>query len=210
MTDEGACALEALEATHTATLELLQRLRAAKEREAVATTAPCSSSSSSSSQPKFAKLPKAAKPKTRRLLRGHSSRVTDLHWGESDTLVSCARDGLMHLWHAPSARIAHTWQTPGSWAMTCCLDGGVAAVGGLDNMVSLYLVPDEPDDGAHHHAAAGAGADHASAAAASSLGPAEDSAVSGSGGDRHYGSSHVRRPEPDVRRPDITLEGHGG
>jgi len=210
MADVG-CTSESLSAAHAATYDLLERLRAAKERESVASSASSNSSASANAQPKFAKLPKGTKPKTRRLLRGHSSRVTDLNWGEGDTLVSCARDGLMHLWHGPSARLAHTWQTPGSWAMTCCLDGGVAAVGGLDNMVSVYLVPDEPDSGVLDHVAS------SSARAGGDVtlmnGPRRRGTIgfdrTAISSDRHF-TVIAQRPEPDVRRPDITLEGHGG
>jgi WD40 repeat protein len=210
MADVGG-GTESLSATHAATYELLQRLRAAKERESVASTASSSSSGSVNAQLKFAKLAKTTKPKTRRLLRGHSSRVTDLKWGEGDTLVSCARDGLMHLWHGPSARVAHTWQTPGSWAMTCCLDGGVAAVGGLDNMVSVYLVPDEPDSGALDHVAPNsvrAGGDATAIVGHRRRGTIGFDGVASSS-DRQFTAS-AQMPEPDVRRPDITLEGHGG
>ena len=126
----------ALEATYQATADLLQRLRFAKASESVVVT-PFGTKGAM-----FLKLSKKMKPKSRRVLSGHTARVSDLHWGEGDLLVSCARDGLMHLWHGPTAQIVHSWKAPGSWNMTCALEGGVVAVGGLDTVVSIYLVPD--------------------------------------------------------------------
>jgi len=137
---EGGGAVSALEATYEACYALLRRLRYAKRDEQVDPMAARKAG-------KFRKLPPQHKaPVTRRVLGDHVSKVMDLHWGEAETLVSCARDGLMNLWHAPSGTVLKSWKTPGSWSMTCALDGGVAAVGGLDNLCCIYVIPDELED----------------------------------------------------------------
>jgi WD40 repeat protein len=136
---------EALEATYQATLDLLEELRRDKANERVEMVVPnAKRSQRSRARPalRFPKIPKSRKPQTRRLLTAHTNKVMDCCWGERDTMVSCARDGTVHVWDVKKSTRAVSWKTPGSWTMTCCLDGGVVAVGGLDNLCSIYVLPE--------------------------------------------------------------------
>jgi WD40 repeat protein len=136
---------DAYEATYQATLNLLEELRRNKANECVELAAPgAKRSQRGRARPalRFPKLSKSRKPQTRRLLQAHTNKVMDCCWGERDTMVSCARDGTVHVWDVKEATRALSWKTPGSWTMTCCLDGGVVAVGGLDNLCSIYVLPE--------------------------------------------------------------------
>jgi len=135
---------DAYEATYKATLNLLEELRRNKANECVELAAPgVKRGQRGRARPalRFPKL-KSRKPQTRRLLQAHANKVMDCCWGERDTMVSCARDGTVHVWDVKEATRALSWKTPGSWTMTCCLDGGVVAVGGLDNLCSIYVLPE--------------------------------------------------------------------
>lgn len=86
-------------------------------------------------------LPRCEKPKARRTLKGHLSKIYALHWSEDSVrLVSASQDGKLLVWDALATNKLHAIPLRSSWVMTCAYspNGGFVACGGLDNICSVY------------------------------------------------------------------------
>lgn len=83
-----------------------------------------------------------ALPKRRQTMQGHYGKVYAVDWGSSSTdVVSASQDGKLILWSAATASKKHMIPLRTAWVMTCAMDRAAnqfAAVGGLDDMCSVY------------------------------------------------------------------------
>jgi len=79
--------------------------------------------------------------RTRRLLRGHLSKVYALCFSkDSKTLVSASQDGKLIIWNGYTTHKLYAIPLCSSWVMTCSYSqsGNLVASGGLDNSCSIY------------------------------------------------------------------------
>lgn len=81
----------------------------------------------------------------RRMLKGHFGKIYALHWGSnSEHLVSASQDGKLIIWNGKSTNKIHAIPLASSWVMTCAFAPSslYVACGGLDNLCSIYKLPD--------------------------------------------------------------------
>lgn len=86
--------------------------------------------------------------KQRRILRGHFGKVYALHWAkDSRHLVSASQDGKLIIWNGFTTNKVHAIPLRSSWVMTCAYSpsGSLVACGGLDNLCSVYKIPQSKD-----------------------------------------------------------------
>ncbi|KAH8041672.1 hypothetical protein HPB51_017474 [Rhipicephalus microplus] len=79
--------------------------------------------------------------KQRRVLKGHISKVTSAHFcGDSKKAVSGSLDGKLIIWDVFSGNKMRVIPLRSSWVMACAYDelGNYVAVGGMDNMCTVY------------------------------------------------------------------------
>ncbi|XP_037513056.1 guanine nucleotide-binding protein subunit beta-2 isoform X2 [Rhipicephalus sanguineus] len=79
--------------------------------------------------------------KQRRILKGHISKVTSAHFcGDSKKAVSGSLDGKLIIWDVFSGNKMRVIPLRSSWVMACAFDeqGNYVAVGGMDNMCTVY------------------------------------------------------------------------
>lgn len=80
----------------------------------------------------------------RRILKGHFGKIYAMHWStDSRHLVSASQDGKLIIWNAFTTNKVHAIPLRSSWVMTCAYapSGNLVACGGLDNICSLYRLP---------------------------------------------------------------------
>lgn len=79
--------------------------------------------------------------KQRRILKGHISKVTTAHFcGDSKKAVSGSLDGKLIIWDVFTGNKMRVIPLRSSWVMACAYDeqGNYVAVGGMDNMCTIY------------------------------------------------------------------------
>jgi guanine nucleotide-binding protein G(I)/G(S)/G(T) subunit beta-1 len=79
-----------------------------------------------------------------RILKGHFGKIYAMHWGtDSKHLVSASQDGKLIVWNGQSTNKVHAIPLKSSWVMTCAYSnsGKYVACGGLDNLCSVYALP---------------------------------------------------------------------
>ncbi|XP_042146203.1 guanine nucleotide-binding protein G(I)/G(S)/G(T) subunit beta-1 [Ixodes scapularis] len=79
--------------------------------------------------------------KQRKVLKGHISKVTSAHFcGDSKKAVSGSLDGKLIIWDVFSGNKMRVIPLRSSWVMACAYNdnGNFAAVGGMDNMCTVY------------------------------------------------------------------------
>jgi len=89
----------------------------------------------------------------RRVLKGHFGKIYAMHFDGDDSvplddkkLVSASQDGKLIIWNAISTNKLHVIPLRSSWVMTCAYSkNGMVACGGLDNLCSVYKVPNNMD-----------------------------------------------------------------
>jgi len=82
--------------------------------------------------------------KQRRILKGHFGKIYAVHWSkDSRHLVSASQDGKLIIWNAFTTNKVHAIPLRSSWVMTCAYSpsGNLVACGGLDNLCSIYKLP---------------------------------------------------------------------
>jgi guanine nucleotide-binding protein G(I)/G(S)/G(T) subunit beta-1 len=83
--------------------------------------------------------------KQRRILKGHFGKIYAMHWSEQDSkhLVSASQDGKLLIWNGNTTNKVHAIPLRSSWVMTCAYanDGTLVACGGLDNLCTVYKLP---------------------------------------------------------------------
>jgi len=87
--------------------------------------------------------------KQRRILKGHFGKIYALHWSQdSKHLVSASQDGKLIIWNGQTTNKVHAIPLRSSWVMTCAYSpsGNLVACGGLDNLCSVYRVPQDHKD----------------------------------------------------------------
>jgi len=87
----------------------------------------------------------------RRILKGHFGKIYALHWSmDSRHLDSASQDGKLIIWNGFTTNKVHAIPLRSSWVMTCAYSpsGNMVACGGLDNMCSVYKLPQGQKDGA--------------------------------------------------------------
>jgi len=90
--------------------------------------------------------------KQRRILKGHFGKIYALNWAnDSRHLVSASQDGKLIIWNGFTTNKVHAIPLRSSWVMTCAYSptGNLVACGGLDNLCSVYKLPQggKPDNG---------------------------------------------------------------
>lgn len=83
--------------------------------------------------------------KQRRILKGHFGKIYAMHWSsDSRHLVSASQDGKLIVWNGFTTNKVHAIPLRSSWVMTCAYSpsGSMVACGGLDNLCSVYKLPD--------------------------------------------------------------------
>jgi len=88
--------------------------------------------------------------KQRRILKGHFGKIYALHWAtDSRHLVSASQDGKLITWNAITTNKVHAIPLRSSWVMTCAYSptGNFVACGGLDNLCSIYKLPQGGKEG---------------------------------------------------------------
>jgi len=86
--------------------------------------------------------------KQRRILKGHFGKIYALHWSsDSRHLVSASQDGKLIIWNGFTTNKVHAIPLRSSWVMTCAYSpsGNLVACGGLDNLCSVYKLPQSKD-----------------------------------------------------------------
>ena len=106
----------------------------------------------------------------RRILKGHFGKIYAMHWAnDSRRLVSASQDGKLivrvldsrlcffcgiflffcgvQVWNGFTTNKAHAVPLRSSWVMTCAYSetGSLVACGGLDNLCSVYKLPNAKD-----------------------------------------------------------------
>ncbi|CAO3626560.1 unnamed protein product [Cunninghamella echinulata] len=79
--------------------------------------------------------------KTRRVLKGHLSKIYSMHWGNDKRhLASASQDGKLIVWDAYTTNKVYAIPLRSAWVMTCAYSpsGNFVACGGLDNICSIY------------------------------------------------------------------------
>jgi len=92
----------------------------------------------------------AAALRQRRILKGHFGKIYALHWSmDSRHLVSASQDGKLIIWNGFTTNKVHAIPLRSSWVMTCAYSpsGGMVACGGLDNLCSVYKLPQGQKEG---------------------------------------------------------------
>lgn len=95
---------------------------------------------------KLDSIPKDAKLKPRRTLKGHLAKVYSMHWAPSkeyaNLLVSASQDGKLLVWDALTTNKKHVIPLRSAWVMTCAFSPSarLVASGGLDNICSIYNI----------------------------------------------------------------------
>jgi len=87
----------------------------------------------------------------RRILKGHFGKIYALHWAsDSRHLVSASQDGKLIIWNGFTTNKVHAIPLRSSWVMTCAYSpsGNMVACGGLDNLCSVYKLPQGQKEGA--------------------------------------------------------------
>jgi len=87
-----------------------------------------------------------SKPVVKRHLRGHFGKIYAMHWAQdSRRLVSASQDGKLIIWNGLTTNKVHAIPLRSSWVMTCAYSpsGTLVACGGLDNLCSIYKLPEE-------------------------------------------------------------------
>jgi len=87
----------------------------------------------------------------RRILKGHFGKIYALHWSmDSRHLVSASQDGKLIIWNGFTTNKVHAIPLRSSWVMTCAYSpsGNMVACGGLDNLCSVYKLPQGQKEGA--------------------------------------------------------------
>jgi len=82
----------------------------------------------------------------RRWLKGHFGKVYAARWTtDSKNCVSASQDGKLIVWNAFTTNKLHVVTLRSSWVMTCDYspDGTMISAGGLDNLCSIYRLPDK-------------------------------------------------------------------
>lgn len=88
--------------------------------------------------------------KQRRVLKGHFGKIYAMHWAtDSKHLVSASQDGKLIIWNAFTTNKVHAIPLRSSWVMTCAYSpsGTMVACGGLDNLCSVYKLPNQGSGG---------------------------------------------------------------
>lgn len=83
-----------------------------------------------------------------KLLQGHFGKIYAMDWGKDECKVlSAAQDGSLILWNAHTNNKLDVINLRSSWVMSCAMSpsGKMTASGGLDNICTIYKLPDEPD-----------------------------------------------------------------
>lgn len=82
--------------------------------------------------------------KSKRILRGHISKIYAMHWSEADDrhLVSASQDGKLIVWDSYTSNKVHAIPLRSNWVMSCAFapSGNFVACGGLDNECSIYAL----------------------------------------------------------------------
>lgn len=89
--------------------------------------------------------------KPRKLLQGHFGKIYAMDWGHDETTVmSAAQDGSLIIWNALTVNKINVINLRSSWVMSCAMSpsGKMTASGGLDNICTIYKIPD-PSDGSN-------------------------------------------------------------
>ena len=91
-----------------------------------------------------------AKLRKRRSLKGHFGKVVSVSWlPDSNRLATAAQDGNVIIWHAPTGKKAQLLPLKNQWAMfaACAQDSSrLCATGGLDNVCTVWTLPEANDD----------------------------------------------------------------
>ena len=91
-----------------------------------------------------------AKLRKRRSLKGHFGKVVSVSWlPDSNRLATAAQDGNVIVWHAPTGKKAQLLPLKNQWAMfaACAQDSSrLCATGGLDNVCTVWTLPDQNED----------------------------------------------------------------
>lgn len=80
-----------------------------------------------------------------KLLMGHFGKLYGLDWGSDNTTVlTAAQDGSLIMWNALSSNKLEVINLRSSWVMSCAMSESrrMTASGGLDNLVTIYKLPD--------------------------------------------------------------------
>ena len=83
----------------------------------------------------------ATAPRKAGALEAHAGKVCSVDWVGAERLVSVGNDGAMLLWNARTRRKLDTFALKSPWVMACAVekrDLGLVAVGGLDNVCTVY------------------------------------------------------------------------
>lgn len=83
-----------------------------------------------------------------KLLQGHFGKIYAMDWGkDEDTVLSAAQDGSLILWNAWTNNKLDVINLRSSWVMSCAMSpsGRMTASGGLDNICTIYKLPEVPD-----------------------------------------------------------------
>lgn len=84
--------------------------------------------------------------KQRRILKGHFGKIYAMQWSaDNKHLVSASQDGKLIIWNGFTTNKVHAIPLRSSWVMTCAFSpsGQFVACGGLDNLCSVYKLPDK-------------------------------------------------------------------
>jgi len=84
--------------------------------------------------------------KVRKQLKGHFGKIYAMHWGsDSRHLVSASQDGKLLIWNGMTTNKIQAIPLRSSWVMTCAYSpsGSLVACGGLDNLCTVYQLPDK-------------------------------------------------------------------
>lgn len=79
--------------------------------------------------------------KTRRVLKGHISKIYALQWAQNvPHVLSASQDGKLIIWNAETSNKMAAISLKSSWVMTCAYSpsGRTVASGGLDNICTIY------------------------------------------------------------------------
>lgn len=88
--------------------------------------------------------------KNRRVLKGHFGKIYAMHWATDNRhLVSASQDGKLIIWNGFTTNKVHAVPLRSSWVMTCAYSPTctLVACGGLDNLCSIYKVPETKGQG---------------------------------------------------------------
>lgn len=88
--------------------------------------------------------------KQRRILKGHFGKIYACHWSAADSrhIVSASQDGKLIVWNGFTTNKVNAIPLRSSWVMTCAYSpsGSMVACGGLDNLCSVYKLPNGAKD----------------------------------------------------------------